>query len=415
MYIQRELQRRTPPIPVTVLAYRTEPGLRGLLKGVWQALRAGYHLATARVFVLDDWFFPMDVITPRPGTIRVQTWHAAGAFKKVGYSVLDKSFGADEAMVRLVRIHSNYDVCVMPSASATRHYMDAFRLPLDRFTTELGYPRTDLFFDEERRARAIAAIRERYALPADRNVLLYGPTFRGDTVNSARYDDALDLAAMHAALAGSWVVLLRLHPFVRVRPTITPDMAGFAIDVSDWPDMNELMLVSDLLVTDYSSAIFEYALLHRPMAFLAPDSDAYELERGFYVDFRSSVPGPVFETTEALAAYVLAGEFDVGRSIAFARASFDVADGHATERLVDRVVLPALSGEPPDIHPPVLPADDTSAATAAATGKLEPKPPRPLRQDRRQEDAKSDAPRCGASPVRPWSDYTRPPLASRLA
>jgi CDP-glycerol glycerophosphotransferase (TagB/SpsB family) len=346
LFIHRELERRTPRIEVTVLASRAAPGMRGRLEGLWHALRAGYHLATARVFVVDDYFFPMYVITPRQRTIRVQTWHAAGAFKKVGYSVLDKSFGADETLVSRVRIHSNYDLCLMPSTAATVHYMDAFRLPVERFTSRIGLPRTDLFFDADHRARAAAAIRDRYDLPPDRKVLLYAPTFRGDTVTAARYDDDLDLAAMRDALAGEWVLLMRLHPFVRRRATITPDLAGFAIDVSDWPDMNELMFVADLLVTDYSSAIFEFALLGRPMAFFAPDYGAYERERGFYFDFRTGVPGPIFETTEALAAHVRAASFDVERALAFARESFAVADGHASERFVDRIVLPALRGEP---------------------------------------------------------------------
>ena len=340
--IADELERRRPPIPTVVLASRASPGLRGKLAGMVHALRAGFHLATARLFVVDDYFFPMYVITPRRGTARVQTWHAAGAFKKIGYSVLDKSFGADEALVSRVDIHSNYTLCLMPSDAATVHYMEAFRQPRERFSSALGLPRTDLFFDDAHRARAEAAIRERYGLPAARRVLLYAPTFRGDTMHAARYDDSLDLAALHRALGDEWVVLLRLHPFVRQAASIDAAPAGFVRDVSDWPDMNELMFVADLLVTDYSSAIFEFALLGRPMAFLAPDADAYERERGFYLDFRRDMPGPIFETTEELGAWIAAGELDRTHSIAFAGTSFDVADGHASERFVDRVVLPAL-------------------------------------------------------------------------
>jgi CDP-ribitol ribitolphosphotransferase len=129
---------------------------------------------------------------------------------------------------------------------------------------------------------------------------------------------------------------------VRRSVDIGPELATFVRDVSDWADMNELMFVSDLLVTDYSSAIFEFALLGRPMAFLAPDADAYERERGFYLDFRRDMPGPIFDTTQALAAWIAAGDLDPERSVAFAGQSFEVADGHASERFVDRVVLPAL-------------------------------------------------------------------------
>ena len=121
-------------------------------------------------------------------------------------------------------------------------------------------------------------------------------------------------------------------------------LEGFVIDVSDHPDIHDLMLVSDVLVSDYSSAIYEYSLLGRPMAFFAPDLDAYESERGFYFDYRAGVPGPVFDTTADLAAWLRAGTFDLDRVARFRDESFDVADGHATQRFVDAVLLPALGG-----------------------------------------------------------------------
>jgi CDP-glycerol glycerophosphotransferase (TagB/SpsB family) len=114
------------------------------------------------------------------------------------------------------------------------------------------------------------------------------------------------------------------------------------IDASDHPDMNELMLVSDVLVTDYSSAMYEFALLERPMAFFAPDHAAYERERGFYLDWPGDLPGPVFGTTEDLAGWLRGEAFDLDRVRAFRASAFDVADGRATARFVDEVVLPAL-------------------------------------------------------------------------
>ena len=100
--------------------------------------------------------------------------------------------------------------------------------------------------------------------------------------------------------------------------------------------------MSDVLVTDYSSAIFEWSLLGRPMAFYTPDLSDYDGERGFYFDFRTGVPGPIFETTSELGAWLRAGQFDLERVARFREESFEVADGHATERFVDEIVLPAL-------------------------------------------------------------------------
>ncbi len=343
-YIRDELARRSPQVPVTVLASRPGRGLRARAAALAQATIAGYHLATARLFVVDDYFFPMYVIRPRTGTQRAQVWHAAGAFKKFGYSVLDKSFGASEATLRRVRIHANYDLCLVSSASVAPFYAEAFRQPLERFTSRLGIPRTDRFFDPGNGALA-DTLRRRYGLTDGRRTILYAPTFRGDRIADARFAPVLDLAALREALGRDHVLLLRLHPFVRARVALPEELRGFVVDVSDHPDINELMLVADLLVTDYSSAIYEFSLLRRPILFFAPDHEAYERERGFYFDYATGVPGPVLSTTAALADAIRAGKLDTGRVDAFARASFDVADGRSTERFVDSVVLPALAGE----------------------------------------------------------------------
>jgi CDP-ribitol ribitolphosphotransferase len=340
-FIHAELHRRERPVRHVVLTHRMGGGLRGALGAIGFAIRAGYHLATARLFVVDDYFFPMYVIRPRSGTVRVQAWHAAGAFKKFGYSVLDRSFGADEALTRRVAIHANYDTCLVSSKRAVPAYVEAFRQPPERFVSRLGIPRTDsLFHDVERRA---AELRQRYRLTDGRRVILYAPTFRGDRVTDASDGVTLDLPRLARDLAADHVLLLRLHPFVRSRVRIGPELASFVVDASDHPDINELMLVSDLLVSDYSSAIFEFALLGRPMAFFAPDRAAYERERGFYLDLDRDLPGPIFTETDALAAFVRAGAFDLERVRRFARDWFEVADGRASRRFVDELVLPALA------------------------------------------------------------------------
>lgn len=343
-FIADELGATHPEIPIATLTLRRGGRLQRLAPLI-STFMAGYHLAASRLVVVDDYFFPMYVITPRPGTTRVQVWHAAGAFKRFGFSVLDKSFGADEDLVRHVRIHSNYSLALVSSGSAAPHYAEAFGQPEEIFTSRIGVPRTDLFGDVERRARAEARVRATYPLPPGKRVILYAPTFRGETVRHARYADLMDLEVMHRVLGEDHVLLLKLHPFIRKAIAIPEALQDFVIDASGDPDVNELMLVSDILVTDYSSVIYEFALLGRPIAFLAPDDGAYDEERGFYFDFRREAPGPIVDTTEELAALIRANAFDLERVAAFRDASFDVPPGGASARLVDRVILPALRGE----------------------------------------------------------------------
>lgn len=339
-WIRAGIERDLPGLPIVELAFW--PGSsRTYARAAVHALKSGFHLATARLFVVDDYFFPMYVIRPRAGTTFVQVWHACGAFKKFGYSVVDKAYGADAAQVESIRIHSTYHRCLVSGARFIPAFAEAFGLPPERFTSTLGIPRTDLFFDPDRTATAAAAVRARYAIPAGKRVVLYAPTYRASRMTNARDPLDLDIAALEAAIGSDHVLLVRSHPFVREGVRLASGTA-FAIDASDHPDINELMLVSDVLVTDYSSVIYEFALLGRPMAFFAPDHAAYEASRGFYFDFMSGVPGPVFTATDELAGWLRAAAFDTARVRRFAAESFDVADGRATARFVEQVVRPAL-------------------------------------------------------------------------
>jgi CDP-glycerol glycerophosphotransferase (TagB/SpsB family) len=340
-WISAGLRRELPGVEVVELARRRGTGFRDLVGAMLHVLRAGYHLASARMFLVDDYYFPMYVVPQPPGHRWVQVWHACGAFKKFGYSVLDKAFGADEAYVQRIPIHSTYDVCLVSAEQFIPAYMEAFGLPRDRFTSAIGIPRTDLFFDGPLVERTMAAVREKYGIPDGRRVVLYAPTFRGVRPTVARDPSGLDLEELLARVGADHVVLMRSHPFVR-GDGAAPRPDG-VIDVSDHHDINELMLVSDVLVTDYSSAIYEYALLGRPIAFLAADHEEYEHERGFYFDYMTGVPGPVFTTTSELAAWLVAGTFDVDRVRAFAAASFDVADGGATSRFIREIVRPMFT------------------------------------------------------------------------
>lgn len=339
-FIRDELRRRRPAIPIVVISYRPTSSIRGLAQAALASILAGFHLARARVSIVDDYFLPMYVAKP-PGATYLQVWHASGAFKRFGYGVLGKSFGRTRELVSRLPIHVNYDTCLVSARRFAPYYAEAFRQPIDRFIASTGIPRTDVFFGE-RRAAAERRVRARYRLPAKRTIL-YAPTFRGASSTRARAPVALDLGLLRQALGEDHVILLRQHPFVGAQPRLDPALDAFVIDTSDHPDIHELMLVSDVLVTDYSSAIYEFSLLARPMAFFAPDHDDYLDERGFYFDYRTGVPGPVFETTEDLAQWLRAGDFDLERVATFRDESFDVVDGHATERFVDRIVLPALA------------------------------------------------------------------------
>jgi len=323
----------------------------GLVQAVARIFRRSYRVASSRLVIVDDYFFPIYPVKKRPGVTIVQVWHACGAFKRFGRATLEAEWGADKIFLAWVPIHSNYDLTLVSSASIAPIYAEAFGQSVETISAAFGIPRTDALLHSPRRDAEERAVRERLGLRDGRTTILYAPTFRGADLKGAAAPELLDIAALYRALGSEYRLILRLHPFVKSAMRIPPEVGDFVVDASAEPDANEVMLAGDILVSDYSSIIFEYALLNRPMAFLAPDLAAYERERGFFFDYRTCFTGPVMEETEQLARWIQAKEFDLERVRAFAASSFDVMDGRASERFVSDVALPALRGEPIRIPP----------------------------------------------------------------
>jgi len=353
--IHRALQSRSPAprILVDVEATLERRGIPviSLVAGVFRIALRSYRVASSRLVIVDDYFFPIYPVKKRPGVTIVQVWHACGAFKRFGRATLEAEWGADQIFLEWVPIHANYDLTLVSSASIAPIYAEAFGQSVETISAAFGIPRTDALLSSPRRDAAERAVRERLGLHDERTTILYAPTFRGADLKGAAAPELLDIAALHRVLSSEYRLIVRLHPFVKSAMRIPPEVGDFVVDASAEPDVNEVMLAGDILVSDYSSIIFEYALLNRPMAFLAPDLAAYERERGFFFDYRTGVPGPVMEETEQLARWIQAKQFDLQRVRDFAAASFDVMDGRATERFVSDVALPALRGEPIRIPP----------------------------------------------------------------
>lgn len=210
---------------------------------------------------------------------------------------------------------------------------------------ECGYPRNDLFHASDR-TKVAAAVRERLGIPAGKRVVLYAPTWREDRPQGGgRYalDLQLDLAAAERELASDTVLLVRRHYLVADR---LPDTgSGFVRDVSRYGDVGELMLISDALVTDYSSLMFDFAQTGRPMLFHTYDLAHYrDTLRGFCFDFESRAPGPLIpdsaDLVEALRDPVRATAGHAQAYEAFRRDFCDLDDGHAAQRVVDRMLQP---------------------------------------------------------------------------
>jgi CDP-ribitol ribitolphosphotransferase / teichoic acid ribitol-phosphate polymerase len=298
-------------------------------------LRLPWLLARADVIVLDD-YQPVIYRVDDPDIRIVQLWHAWGAFKTVGYSRVGKPGGLSPWS----RAHKNYTDAIVSSDSEVPFYAEAFGIP-EASIRPTGIPRMDGFWDPERAARSRELALEAYPAARGRFVILFAPTFRGHGMKTATYPvELMDWAALHAlCVEKDAVCIIRLHPFVQDRPAIPPAFADRIIDgATSSIDINDVLFAADLLVTDYSSVVFEFSTRDKPMLFFAFDLEEYIATRDFYVDYEAFVPGRIVRTFEDLLDAIRREDYAPERLAAFRQLHLGHFDGRATDRVIDVIL-----------------------------------------------------------------------------
>jgi CDP-glycerol glycerophosphotransferase len=267
----------------------------------------------------------------------VQTWH--GNPGKVMGLTLWRANGLTPGRIEQTLDHGprNWSLLVSPSPEMTGYYRREFAY--DGPVVEQGYPRDDLLVGPE--ADAVRAdARARLGIGPEQTAVLYAPTWR-DTMatnyRAAKLHPGLDLATVADRLGEDHVVLLRGHRFHRD----PGDRARGArvLDVTGYPEVNDLILAADVAVLDYSSLRFDFGLTGKPMLFLVPDLAQYAGGRGFLYDFRDSAPGPLLASTaevvERLRDLEAVHEEYADAQTAFRQRFHPGQDGHAADRVVE--------------------------------------------------------------------------------
>ncbi|MBQ2354163.1 MAG: CDP-glycerol glycerophosphotransferase family protein [Methanobrevibacter sp.] len=292
------------------------------------SLKGFKELASSRFIFLNDNFFPLAFMNFNSKSTVVQLWHAPGASKKFGGSVDLKSRPI------LEKISQNTDYLISTSENIRDYYAEAFQMPTSKIKA-LGLPRMDYYFENHDLSKLKGDFCRKYNVSPDRKIILYAPTFRDEK----RYNnvfDYLDLEKFNEVLSDDYVLALRLHPKIRNFYADAISSNGEYIDVSDFESEQELMLISDILITDYSSIMIEYSALEKPTVFFTYDLEDYLAnERGFYYDFKSTVPGPIVHTSDELIKTIKDYDFDKSKISEFVKTQFDEIDGQSSKRIVD--------------------------------------------------------------------------------
>lgn len=301
-----------------------------------------WDMATARCVFISESNSAFGAFHLRKGTKLVQIWHACGAFKKWGYSVAEKSFGDDKKELDTFSGHRNYGLVSVSGQAVCWAYEEAFGLQ-DKpgIVMPLGVSRTDAYFSEARREEAFKRLEQLDFPLRGRKIILYAPTFRGD-IEHAKAPDQLDLHIL-SRLREQYVLFIKNHPFVKERMVIPEEYQDFCVEVTNELSIEDLLITADICVTDYSSVVFEYSLLQKPILFFAYDLEEYYDERGFYYPYKGFVPGPIVRTTEELAGELdHIEQFDLSKLSDFCKQYMSGCDGHSTKRILEYVLEEAF-------------------------------------------------------------------------
>ena len=294
-----------------------------------------YYLATSDYIFVDDYQPEIYLNDYDPDVKIIQVWHACGAFKTVGFERL----GAKGASAFNTRTHKCYTHVLVSSEHSAKHNAEAFAISRSKFYP-VGVARTDIFFDEQYKTDAVSRMLEEFPQIKDADkVILYAPTFRGKNARDAFFP----VHVLHFEKIGKYLketnscMIIKMHPFVKKRPQIPEEYSKYFIDASDYREVNDMLFVTDLLITDYSSVIYEASLLKIPMLFYVFDIKAYIDERGFYEPFEDIVPGKIVKTLSALIKALEDEDYESEKLDGFIEKNFKYTDGRSTDRAIDLI------------------------------------------------------------------------------
>lgn len=290
--------------------------------------------AESKTIVLDEYTPQIHYFPLKSEITIVQLWHACGAFKTFGFTRLDKPKGSPQ----MTNMHRNYDYVTVSSSFCRYCHSEGFGIATDH-VVPTGIPRTDVFFDEDYKKKMQDDFYQKYPAWREKKIIMFAPTFRGMTREDAFYPmDRFRVEKVMEQLGDEYAMIIKHHPFVTEKQPIPQCYKDRVIDLSDSTELNDLMFVCDLIITDYSSLIFEASLLRIPMLFYVYDLEEYIADRDFYFDLKLMSPGKLVYSQKELIRAIREQDFESERIEEFKKLFFDHTDGKSSERVAGLIM-----------------------------------------------------------------------------
>lgn len=290
-------------------------------------------IAASSTIILDDHAPVFDWLVLKDTKV-IQLWHAGAGFKSAGYS----RWGSDGCPPPF-SCHRQYTYGISGSKRIAHFFSEVFGINTQQ-VLPTGMPRMDEYLDPDYKTEKVKELYEKYPLCRGKKVILFAPTYRGVNNADAYYPyDLIDFKKLYETCGGEYVVLFKMHPFIKAPVPIPAESSSRLADAGEHPNINDLFYITDLLITDYSSNIFEFSLQKKPMLFFAFDQNEYSSSRGFHRDYEKSVPGRIVRSFDELIEVINSGDFEIEKVYNYIDVHFDHVDPYASDRVIDWLIL----------------------------------------------------------------------------
>lgn len=301
-----------------------------------------YYLARSKYWIVNCKL--PNYVLKKPDQIYLQTWHGT-PLKKLAHDIeVPETTTFYRSGMTLHEMRTTYDIDVSkytymlsPSAFTTKVFQSAFGIDAKRLL-ETGYPRNDILNNYS--LGRVTEIKNRYGIPEDKKVILYAPTWRDNSFTVKGYTFTLEVnfTLWQRILGPEYVVLFKPH-YLIVNNFDVEQFKGFVYYIEPENEISDLYIISDILITDYSSVFFDFAILKRPIYFYMYDIEIYKNQlRGFYLDIYEDLPGDVFVNERRMLEAIVHGACNVERMEIFNRKFNNREDGKASERVVNAIL-----------------------------------------------------------------------------
>ncbi|WP_195228508.1 CDP-glycerol glycerophosphotransferase family protein [Lactococcus lactis] len=324
-----------------VWAFRRKRVVQGAEVVKFNSLTYYYLLSKAKYWVFNAKMAPY--YQKKEEQIYLQTWHGT-PLKRLGHDLLDNGKTYYRSQLSYKQMLKGYDedscqwdYLISPNSFSSRAFASAFKINQEKML-EVGYPRVDFLVNAD--SNKCMELKRRYGLPLDKKVVLYAPTWRDDSfgIRGYRFELAVDFYKWKNQLGDDTVILFKPHYLISNVYQIPNDLSNFVYLMAASADINDAYLMSDVLITDYSSVFFDYANLNRPIYFYMYDFEQYEQElRGFYLNVPDELPNDVIRTEKELLRRIKEDIFDYDRLQVFNQVFNSWNDGKVSSKVAKRI------------------------------------------------------------------------------